>query len=188
LPFLFTLDFISQDMKVTIIFNKEDYLQYLLYTASKSKLIKRTRLKTRLFLSASCFIASITFYFVDIEYLAIYFLVATIGCLLFVPAYQNKRYKAHCKKFIDEKYSTNIDTPCDIEINASYIYTIDKTGETKLNASEIIEINEIGNYFMLKFSSNAALTLPKRFFNYNELLKELTVIATTNNINYRKIL
>jgi hypothetical protein len=173
-------------MKFTITFQKEDFLQYQLYTASKSKRIKGTRRKSWLITSVSFIMLSLVFYEADKAFFTYYFLVAGIASLAFFPVYQKSRYKKHYEKYVDENYSQRVKAPCEIDINQPNIFTRDKTGESTINTSEIIEINEIAEYFFLKFSTSVSLILPKRGFDYTDMLIELKRIADNNNFAINK--
>jgi hypothetical protein len=173
-------------MKFTIDYDINDFLQYQLYTASKSKRIKDTRKKSWLITSACFIILSLVFYEADKMFFTYYFLFAGIISLAFFPIYQRKKYKKHYEKYVKENYSQRLDSTCEIDIRLPYIFTRDKTGESTINTSEIIEVNEISEYFFLKVSTNMSFILPKRSFDYKDMLEELNKMVNLNKIVINK--
>lgn len=167
-----------------VAFTKEDYLEYQLYTASKSKRVKQNRIKNWLIISGSFLLIGVAFYQGGNNFMAFYFAIVAVISLIFYPFYQRKRYKDHYRKYVNDIH--NYEVTCDIEINSKFVHTKDITGESKMNISEVVEINETGKYFFVKFSSNQSLILPKHSFNYESLFAELSEIASLNNMVINK--
>lgn len=159
-------------MKIDFTLEAKDFLAYQLYTASKSKRIKRSMLRTYLIWLVGCILFGIYFYWKENNALAIYFGIISLASALFFFKYLKWRYKRHYRNHIKENYKNKINQLVKIEFKDGFIYSQDKTGEAKIDLSQLLEINEITEYFFLKMSTGDSLILPKRVVENQEKLKE----------------
>lgn len=95
-------------MKLEYTLNFSDFLEYQLYTSSKSKLHKKNRNKSRIIVPIIyIFLSALVFYFKGIT-LAIVFFVFATSWYLFYPLYSKWKYKTHFNKHIQEHYKNRI--------------------------------------------------------------------------------
>jgi len=158
-------------MKIEYKIEENDFLDFQLFAASKSKRIMKKKKIERFFLTIGSLIGSIYFYLQQNITMTIYFVVIAIISVLFYPKYFNWRYKKHYKNYIKDNYQKRFGQVENIEITEEYIYSKDKTGEGKIKLKEINEVNETPNHFFLKISTGMSLIIPKREIKNIDLLK-----------------
>lgn len=151
--------------------NEEDFLTYNLYTASKSKRIKKKRisewiLTTVIFLGLSVILNEEGF----LEY---YFMILAGLTLFLFPIYTRWRYKNHYLKYIRENFKNRFGEVASLEFSEDLILTKDRTGEAKTNISEIEELNEISTHLFIKLRTGQAFIIPKRTVTFDTFKKEL---------------
>jgi hypothetical protein len=159
-------------MNVEFTLEKEDFLTFQLYTASKSETVIKTRNKYRIRVPIAYAILSIILYeFADIIFAGIFLCVGLLWYLLY-PYYIRKKYVKHYSKHIDEQYKNRFGKSESLTIKSDVIESKDIIGESKINMREIEELNEIKDYYFIKFSSGVSLIIPKNRIKKSEELKE----------------
>ena len=165
----------NNGMKLNYSLTNADFLEYQLYTSSKSRSQKRKRRNNRivtpiLFLLYGLFLSK-----KDDNYsaLLIFGIIAALW-LIFYPKYSQWRYKNHFKKHIEENYKNRIDKFVEICFDENSMNTKDLASESKINGSEIKELIETKNHFFIKLKSEISMIVPKH--------------AITNQIEFKKLL
>ncbi len=148
-------------MKLEYKIEENDFLDFQLFTASKSERINKKKKNGWLSLTIGAIIVGVYFYLNQNILMAIYFGLVSLACGLFYPKYFKWRYKKHYKAYITENYSKRFGLTEIIEINDDFILSKDKTGEGKIKLAEIEKIDETGNHFFLKVSTGMSLIIPK---------------------------
>lgn len=166
--------------------NKNDFLTFQLYAASKSKSIKRRKIIGSIITTFSFIVLALVFIDYKDKILTYYFLGLAILNLFLYPIYIKWVYKRHYSKYIDEYYKNKIDIESDVCFNDEFLCVIDKSGEVKIRLSEIEEINEISDNLYIKITSGISLIFPKRNPDYTQFKVELEKIATNSNIIWNK--
>jgi hypothetical protein len=162
-----------------------DYLQFQLYTASKSKRIKNKRLKSLLIVMGMFLMLAVLFFQKDETVLMYYFIGCSVLSLIFYPLYLRNHYKKHYQRFIAENYKFRFNEECVITFNENTIETIDRTGESKINVSEIEEIAEVNNYIYLKMKTGGALIVCKdKVENPHKVREFFKTLTQSLKINY----
>ncbi len=175
-------------MKLEYVIEENDFLDFQLFTASKSKRINKKKKNGWLLLTISAIVMGIYFYMNQNMLMTIYFGIVSLTCGLFYPKYFKWRYKKHYKAYINENYSKRFGLIEIIEINDNYILSKDKIGEGKIKLSEIETINETGNHFFLKVSTGMSLIIPKdRINNPNKVRSEFEKLGLkiNNELNWK---
>lgn len=150
-------------MEIGYTLDEDDFLQYQLYTSSKSKTIKRRRLIMWALIPVLYLALALYNYANKNELLfPVILLIFTILWFIFYPIYSKFRYKKHYKKYVQTNYKTRFFKPVELNINSNYIEAKDFTGESKINISEIEYLVELKDQFLLHVSSNASIIIPKR--------------------------
>lgn len=169
-------------MKFEYKIEKDDFVDFQLFTASKSERIHRRKRNTWFFLTLSAVIATVYFYANQNNVMTVYFGVVSVLFGIFYPKYFKWIYKRHYKKHINEYYANRFGQTITLEIADNHIHLKDKTGESKLNLSEIEKVDETNNHFFVKISSGISIIIPKsEIENIDELREKLKSIGL--NIN-----
>ena len=162
--------------------NEQDFLDFQLFTASKSDRINKKKRNGWILLTIGSIVIALYFYLSENTAMTIYFGLVAIVCGLFYPKYFKWRYKKHYKTYIKENYSKRFGQVESLEINSDYIFSKDKTGEGKINLSEIERVDETDNHFFLKISTGMSLLIPKsELGNVDKLRKKFKEIGLIIN-------
>ena len=166
--------------------NEQDFLDFQLFTASKSDRINKKKRNGWVYLTIGAILVALFSYLNQNYFLSIYSGLVAIVLGLFYPKYFKWRYKKHYMTHIQEIYSKRFGQIEAIQINDDSILSKDKTGEGRIYLSEIEHIHETDNHFFLKVSTGISLIIPKKELNDTSLLKKkfkdigLTLIDETN--------
>lgn len=173
-------------MMYKIILKQEDFLNYQLFTASKSKQTRKKRISTWLILTG--LMLSIGFVALQKEekFLAYYFLIFGIITLVFYPYYQRIQYKKHFLKHIIEHYQNRFGAESELGFKNGFIINSSDEREGKIKLSEIDIINEIDDNVFIKIKTGESVIVPKRAEGYDELKQELQKIATNLDIQWNE--
>ncbi|PWG05107.1 YcxB family protein [Polaribacter aquimarinus] len=162
-------------MKITYQLKNSDFLEYQLYTSSKSKLHKKKRLRSRIIVPIFYFLFG--FYLSNkndnLLFFAVFSLVSIIWFLLY-PLYSRWKYKNHFKKHIKENYKNRINKSVEILFDDEIIKTKDYSSESKINKTELKELIETKNHYFLKLQTDLSIIIPKdSFVNQEEFIKRV---------------
>ncbi|RFZ82218.1 hypothetical protein DYU05_16505 [Mucilaginibacter terrenus] len=148
-------------MTITIVLTEEDYLTYLLYSASKSKRAQGTRRKAWLTISGLLLVMGAAMLTSNDGFYSYYFFAAGLMSLVFYPLLQRYSYKKNYRKFVRDKMAYKIGKESILKFGTEYIETKDITGESRINTSEVAEINEIASHYFIRLKSGDGLVVPK---------------------------
>ena len=169
-------------MKLDYKIDEQDFLDFQLFTASKSHRINKKKRNGWIFLTAGSIVIALYFYLNGNSTMTIYFGLVALACGIFYPKYFKWRYKNHYKTYIKENYSKRFGQIESLEISSNYIFSKDKTGEGKINLSEIERVDETDNHFFLKISTGLSLLIPKNeLVSINELREKFKEIGLSIN-------
>lgn len=164
-------------MNIAYNLERKDFIEYQLFTASKSETIKKSWQKSRIRIPIVYFILGlILFVLADIIF-ALVFIGIGAAWYFFYPSFMRKRYLRHFERYVDENLKNRFGKHVSLIFGEEFIDTTDYMGESKLKINEITEVNEIDNYIFLKFSSGESLIIPKIIINqkneFNNFIKNL---------------
>lgn len=142
--------------------NEQDFLDFLLFTASKSDRINKQRRKGWVFLIIGSIAIAFYFYLNDNTAMTVSCGIVALAFRLFYPKYFNWRYKKYYKTYIKKNYSKRFGQVTTLKINNDSIYFKDKLGEAKIILSQVERVDETANHFFLKISTGLSLVLPKK--------------------------
>ena len=169
-------------MQLQYSLEENDYLQYQLYAASKSKNIKAQRSRTFMMMIATFAILSYMVYSPgdSLSYLIMTF----FGMLLILYKwYEKKRYSDHYRKNIAENYKERFGLISTLTLGENQIIEESKLGESKINYESLSEINEIQDYYFLKLITGQSLIIPKKvILNKSDFNLKLEVIKDRFNL------
>ena len=175
-------------MKLKYELNNSDFLEYQLYTASKSKVHKKKRRNSRIILPILYFLIGVYLLTRDRIYLAIVILMLGLLWFIFYPFYSRYRYKRHYKNHIKENYKNRVNTPVQLEFDSDFIDTIDYSAQSKIKASSFEKLVELQNHFFLTLASDQSLIIPKRVVTDQGLFKQKVSelnVEYVNELNWK---
>lgn len=158
--------------KITL--DKDDFLRYQLFTASKSKRIKNKRIRTWILLTISFLVLGLAIRQNEDGFLSYYFIGFSLITLIFYPLYQRRHYKKHYEKHIDENYANRIGIESELGFENGFIVSVGDNQEGKIKLTEIQEINEISENLFIKIKTGESVIIPSRYNEYDNLKKQLS--------------
>jgi c-di-AMP phosphodiesterase-like protein len=162
----------------------EDYLNYQLFVASKSKNIKKKRRFIRILWPVLHLIIALSFFYWDQTAIAIYLLIMSIVWLVFYPKWDRIHYINHYKKFIKENY-TSLSEKAVVEFHPEFIFLSDSKSEGKVNWMKFKEIIETEDNSFLRLDNAQSIVLPKKkLSNWGEIKTFLQSKSAEMGISY----
>lgn len=172
-------------MTLTFSLDQNDYLQQQLFSASKTRRIKKQRLSAWMIVSWSMVVLGVLFYKSKNMFLTYYFLAFGIISFLFYPFYQRWHDKNHYAKFTADNYKNRFGQTIHVEFTEFAIECNDITGESKIHLMGIENITETGDYFYPKLKSGETIIIPKaKIDEVSELRMELKQICNRLSIDF----
>lgn len=153
--------------------DKEDFLRHQLFTASKSKRIRNTRIKSWILVTISFLVLGLaTRQNID-GFISNYFIGVSIFTLITYPFYQRWRYRKHYEKHINENYTNRFGVESELRFEDGYIVNVAENEEGKIKITEIQEINEIVDNLFIKIKTGGSVIVPSKLPEYEMLKKQL---------------
>lgn len=176
-------------MKLNYQLSNSDFLEYQLYTSSKSKVQNTRRFRFRTLFTIVYIGFGLFSYFInDNAPLALIFAAIAILWYLFYPMYSKWVYKRHFRKHINEHYSNRINTSMEMEILQNSILIKDATSQSSIDATGIKDLIEIKDHFFILSKTDMALIVPKKSIGdiaeFKETVADLGV-SYVNALNWR---
>lgn len=178
-------------MKLEYSLNQEDFLQYQLFTASKSKNIIKQKKRTFLWIILFLIVSGFNIYNSFKNWLMYFIPLCFIIFLLFyyLVKYQ---YKSHYLKFIKENYKERIGLVSSLDFKNEELMITNSIAESRINYNSFSEIIEIKDYYYLKLKTEESFIIPKNMiYNKQEfeqillLLKETYSVKETIDLNWK---
>jgi hypothetical protein len=152
-------------MKIDYNLERNDFIEYQLFAASKSENVKNNWQKSRIRVPIVYLILGLILFLFADKIFALIFIGIGAAWYFLYPYYMRKRYLKHFERYVDENLKNRFGKPVTLNFGEEFIDTIDYMGESKLKINEITEVNEIRSYIFLKFSSGESLIIPKNIIN-----------------------
>lgn len=169
-------------MQLEYSLDENDYLQYQLYAASKSKNIKSQRRKSFIILV----ILLLVLFFASIKSGQSFpYPIVILIVLLFAiyKWYETKRYINHYRKNIAENYRERFGLISTLIFGENQIIEESKLGESKINYESLSQITEIQDYYFLKLITGQSLIIPKKVIpNQSDFTLKLEEIKDRFNL------
>lgn len=160
-------------MKINYKLTYQDFLEYQLYSSSKSELHRKKRFRSRIIIPILYIILGIYFANKDEGYLiGILFTVLGILWYVFYPLYSKWTYRRYIKKFVEENYKNRINKEVELDFDVSSVSAKDYTSESKINENEIKELIETRDHFFIKLDTDVSLIIPKHAIENKEEFKK----------------
>ena len=166
-------------MNINYQLTNSDFLEYQLYTSSKSELHKKRRFRSRIIIPVLYLVLGIFFANQNEKFgIGIAFVVFGILWFAFYPLYSKWRYKNHFKKHVEENYKNRINKPVEIDFDENSVNAKDFTSESRINGTELKELIETKGHFFIKLTTDLSLIVPKHSIeNQTEFKKRLTELG-----------
>ena len=162
--------------------SKEDFLNYQLFTASKSERVKKQRVITWLLITLLFFVLAVTMIDTYDKYLSYLFLFCSLVTLLFYPLYQTILYHSHYEKNVIAQHEHQFGIESDLHIIENSISMKSEDSDEIVNISDIQEFIEIPQNLFIKLKSGVCLIIPSSITNYKNLKGDLIQLSKGANI------
>jgi len=172
-------------MTVNYSIDKNDFLNYQLYTASTSETVRKKRLRGRIAIPIVYFLLALYSYSTDRTGLMIVAcVVAVLGYFLY-PLWDRKRYIRHYEQFIKEHYKEREGKAGLLTFSDDFIQIAEGETESKIPVTEVEKITEINTNIFIKLKGGNSLILSKtKIGQITALIVFLKVFAGKLNIDY----
>ena len=172
-------------MTIEYSLEQPDFLEFQLFTASKSERIIKSRKISRIRLPIVYLILGIVLLlFADLIF-ALVFIGIGLAWYFLHPNFMRKRYIRHFKKYLNENYKNRFGKPVSLKFGDEFIESADYLSESKMRIRELEEINEIKDYYFLKVSSGESFIIPKNRINDgSEFHEYISKLAKALEITY----
>ena len=165
-------------MTINYQLTNSDFLEYQLYTSSKSELHKKRRFRSRIIIPIIYLVLGLFANQSGKFGIGIAFVIFGILWFVFYPLYSKWRYKNHFKKHVEENYKNRINKPVEIDFDENSVNAKDFTSESKINGTELKELIETKNHFFIKLTTDLSLIVPKHSVeNQTEFKKRVTELG-----------
>ncbi len=150
-----------------------DFLEYQLYTSSKSEATKKRLRNIRIFIPIAYLLFGLYLWNRDGQVSGlIMFGILALLWFIFYPKYAKWKYKRHFLNHIKEHYSNRINKPVELDLNDDFVDTKDHASESGIKASELKKLIELPNHYFLKMSTDLSLIIPKNAISDQNRFKE----------------
>lgn len=162
-------------MKLEYSLNKEDFLQYQLFTASKSKNIIKQKKRTFIWVIVFLIVSGFNIYN-RFENWLIYFI--PLCFIIFLLSYYSVQYqyKSHYSKFIKENYKEKIGLVSSLNFKNEELMITNSIAESKISYNSFLEIIEIQDYYYLKLKTEESFIIPKNIIIDKQEFEQVLLI------------
>ncbi|GAA4139037.1 hypothetical protein GCM10022216_16740 [Sphingobacterium kyonggiense] len=169
-------------MDISYILREEDYLQFNLYVASNSKVVKRRRILSRYVVPAAYLIFALISFYMNAMIMGVIFLIFSILWVLLFPAYEVKKYVKAYKKYIQSNLSRSLNNQVELKVKDDFIYLNDHTSEHKISIASLYELVELPSIFLLSSDVGSAILIPKDQIDVSLVKQNLMDLSRTHKI------
>lgn len=161
-------------MKIEYTLTEEDFLEYQLYTTSKSEPIRKKRLLSKFVVPALYVVLGVFFYFYDNNKNAILICIFLAALwLLIYPIYSKWKYKKSYLNHIKKNYKDKLDHVDALKLgNNNYFYIKEQGKEGKIKTSDAEKLIELKDHFFLQMKKGGAIIIPKNYVLNTEGFKQ----------------
>ncbi|MCT4646664.1 MAG: YcxB family protein [Carboxylicivirga sp.] len=171
-------------LKLNLKLEKEDHVQYQLYTASKSERIKKKRKAVKIRLPIVYIILAFLLAYIGHITLSISFVIIAMLWYFLYPLYERKKYVKHYQSHVDESFKGKLDLESVIELDDEEIRTSDEMGNSTIKVEKINAIGETGRYIYIYLTPGMGLVIPKQKVEQLAQLKEWIIKQTAKGVPY----
>jgi hypothetical protein len=147
-------------MKFEYQIEEQDYLDFQLYTASKSPRFFKKQRNGQYFITICSLILACYFIYAKDWGMTAYFGLSTVVFFLFYPRYFKWRQKVHYIKYIRRNYKNLFGRSEEMEVKGKTIHLVNASGSGEIKAAELTKFIETGKHFFIQMKSGASLIIP----------------------------
>lgn len=147
-------------MKFEYEIQEQDYLNFQLYTATKSARFEKKKQNGRYFITICSLILACYFIYSKDWGMAAYFGLTTVVFFLFYPWYFKWRQKVHYTKYIRRNYRNLFGRSETMEVKGNTLHLVNSTGEGTIKATELDRLIETNTHFFIEMKTGASLIIP----------------------------
>lgn len=173
-------------MKFELTLDENDYLNQMLFSASKSKLIRKRRMTNRIIIPVIFLALSGIFFYTGNQFLCWAYLITAMAAAVAYPFYQKSRYRKFYLKHIKSDFEGRINKTCELEFQDDILYIKDYLGESKINLSELECIYETEAYFFFKFKTGDFLVIPKRQVQLDDFIAVTNKVIVKHQVDFQQ--
>ena len=166
-----------------------DFIQYQMFSTSKSKLDNKKRFRSRILFPI--ILTGLAIYMLvnnENTILAVVYLSLSLLWFFLYPTYSKWRVKKYFERHVAENYANRIGTDVKIEFKENLISMSGLTSQSEINKTELKELIETEIHFFLKMATGLSLIIPKRAIkNQFEFKAKVTDLGAeyVNEINWQ---
>ena len=168
-------------MKISYKLTSEDFLEFNLYTASKSELTQKKQKRGMILLFFIIGIMAV-YLVADKQYeTLIYPAILVVIVIFFYKKYFRWRMKKGYQKYIKSVHADQLNKEESIEIKQKSIAVDNQSGKGSIALSDVVQLNETTHLFMFLLQSGTSIVIPKR-----ELKSEDEFIGLIQKLNIKR--
>jgi len=159
-------------MKITYKLKAVDFLEYQLYTNSKSELNNKKRRNSKIRIPILYLFLGLFFIYNNSDltgYIFIFFGLLWYG---FYPKYASNRVKKYLINYIKENFTEKINIENELNFQDEYIYVKNENEESKILTNKLKKIVELNDYYFIFLSKIESFIIPKSIIQDETEFKE----------------
>lgn len=165
--------------------DENDFLAFQLYSASRSPLIRKKRILSKVIVPVVYIAFGVLFVLIESYITAYIFIFVGVLWFFLYPLYERRRYVKYYIKYIRENFKERFGRHVTINFENDFIYTRDTGNEGKTATSEIAEMTETPDLILVKLKTGQSVILPvKKISNITEVREFLRSMASALQIKY----
>lgn len=175
-------------MKFSLTLDIEDYLSYHLFQASKSRILKKRRIRNWALVPAVYFISGILLMLLKgSEMVSLIFYVTGVLWIVLYPFYSRWAIPRYMKRQIAQKYANVAGKEGELEITKSAIIISNDGNSLKKNIPDVVSIVNLPGYYIIELGDRGPtgdldLILPKNKVSHKTLNDLIQKISTQTGI------
>ena len=174
-------------MTIGYFLDKDDFLNYQLYTASQSENIKKKRLRGRIILPVIYLLFGLLGFSNQRNGMMIVAIIVALLWYFCYPLWDRKRYIRHYEQFIKEHRKERDGKAATLTFTKDFIYAAEGEMESKIPVAEIEQVTEINTNIFIKLKSGQSLILSKnKIDEVGDFIIFLKAFAEKLGINYSR--
>lgn len=164
--------------KIVYTLSKEDYLQHLLYAASKTPSVQKKRKINRLALPI-LYLAVAVFGFFK-ENLAMVMAMMGLAFLwyMYFPRWEKKQYLKNYSKYLDQQVQDKVHKEIELEFSNQHILQTEDDTQYLITYDQVRAWHETSSYVYIGLLDNYTIIIPKLFLE--EKLEIITDLIQNN--------
>lgn len=148
-------------MTIHFTLRESDLLEYQLYVASQSEIVKKRRVRTRLLIPIMYVSLAVFGFFTNRILMSVPFLIGAVLWYFLYPIRDRKRHIKYYQQFIQEHFRERIGNKVELILSLESLETKEIASESKYALSEVEHIVELKTTILIRLRGNKAFILPK---------------------------